>query len=238
MSDHGAGPRSIANPEIDITDVFCVSEPRAAGPSRAGDEHISIQGDRSHTGFSSRTHSRLSQSAFVPFALPPRDQAAAFTVGEEVNAFSFIFEVPQASGDSLVQSGTCHGPAGKISVRVGDEAGAAFRGAPHLRRVPPRSVFHRPTVFWRDQAQPADSGKLNGVNSVEGQNVPGIVVEVEHSRLFGRACWTALRRSDRRDGDQRFGSRARLDRVGRPGDQELHHDGQSLRRRESRPRRP
>jgi hypothetical protein len=31
MSDHGAGPRSIANPEIDITDVFAFPSPERPG---------------------------------------------------------------------------------------------------------------------------------------------------------------------------------------------------------------
>ncbi len=31
MSDHGAGPRSIANPEIDITDLFAFPSPEREG---------------------------------------------------------------------------------------------------------------------------------------------------------------------------------------------------------------
>ena len=159
MSDHGAGPRSIANPEIDITDVFAFPSPERPG-------HLVLvmnifpfkEIEATRLLFSGRGSSTIA-SAFVLFSVASTGPSARVNGWRGGTRVQVIFEVPQASGDSLVQSGTCHGPA---SARF--QSASATRGrsiiprAPHLRRVPPRSVFHRPTVFWRDQAQPADSG--------------------------------------------------------------------------------
>ncbi len=73
-----------------------------------------------------------------PVRIASTGSRAAFAVGEEERAFSFTFMVPQTldGGDRLVQSGTCSGPSGKTSVRVGDEAGDAIERSPRFRRVP------------------------------------------------------------------------------------------------------
>jgi hypothetical protein len=94
-----------------------------------------------------------------------------------------IFEVPQASGDSLVQSGTCHDRLTRFQSKSGDEAGA-FRG---LHISPRRLIRFSSTngfpggirLNWRIPELTAEFGG--------GQNVLSIVVEVEHSRLFA-AC--------------------------------------------------
>ena len=182
MSDHGAGPRSIANPEIDITDVFAFPSPERPG-------HLVLvmnifpfkEIEATRLLFSDALDYRI---RVRPVRVASTGPSAAFTVGEEERAFSFIFEVPQASGDSLVQSGTCHGPAGKISVRVGDEAGAHSEGL-HIFagcRLDPFFIDQRFSGGIRLNRRIPE---VNGVNSVEGQNVLSIVVEVEHSTLFG-----------------------------------------------------
>jgi hypothetical protein len=118
MSDHGAGPRSIANPEVDITDVFAFPSPERPG-------HLVMV--MNTYPFKEIEATRLFFSDALDYRIRVRGvrvastgPSAAFEVGEEERAFSFIFDVPQKSGDSLLQSGICHGPSGKISVRVGD----------------------------------------------------------------------------------------------------------------------
>ncbi len=211
MSDHGAGPRSIANPEIDITDVFAFPSPERPG-------HLVLvmnifpfkEIEASRLLFSDALDYRI---RVRPIRVASTGPSAAFTVGEEERAFSFIFEVPQATGDSLVQTGTCHGPAGKISVRVGDEAGAHSEGL-HIFagcRLDPFFIDQRFSGGIRLNRRIPE---VNGVNSVEGQNVLSIVVEVEHSRLFGAHAGplVAVIAETATNGSVR----ARLDRVGRP----------------------
>jgi hypothetical protein len=56
--------------------------------------------------------------------------------------------------------------------------------------------------------------KVTGVNSVEGQNVLSIVVEVEHAKLFGSDAGSLVAVMAETATNGSF--RARLDRVGRP----------------------
>ena len=102
MSDHGAGPRSIANPEIDITDVFAFPSPERPG-------HLVLAMNIFPFKEIEATRLLFSDADYRirvrPVRVASTGPIAAFTVGEEERAFSFIFEVPQASGDSLVAVG-------------------------------------------------------------------------------------------------------------------------------------
>src|SRR6516165_2494138 len=126
MSDHGAGPRSIANPELDITDVFAFPSPERPGNLVLVMNTFPFKEiEATRLLFSDALDYRI---RVRPVCVSSTGPGAAFTVGEEERAFSVTFEVPQESGGSPVQSGTCHGPAGKLSVRVGNEAGAQAGG--------------------------------------------------------------------------------------------------------------
>lgn len=211
MSDHGAGPRSIANPEIDITDLYAFPSPERAG-------HLVLvmnvypfkEIEATRLLFSDALDYRI---RLRPVRAASTGPGAAFTVGDEERSFSLLFEPPQASGGGLVQSGTCHGPAGTISVRVGDEAGARSEGLRVFAgcRLDPFFVDQQFTGGIRlGRRLP----KVTGVNSVEGQNVLSIVVEVEHATLFGAQAGPLVAVIAETTTNGSF--RARLDRVGRP----------------------
>ena len=211
MSDHGAGPRSIANPEIDITDVFAFPSPERPG-------HLVLvmntypfkEIEATRLFFSDALDYRI---RVHPVRIASTGPSAAFAVGEEERAFSFIFEVPQKSGDSLLQSGTCHGPAGKISVRVGDEAGARSGGL-HVFAGCRRDPFFVDQQFSGGIRLNRRIPEVTSVNSLEGQNILSIVVEVEHSTLFGAHAGPLVAVIAETATNGSF--RARLDRLGRP----------------------
>jgi Domain of unknown function (DUF4331) len=213
MSDHGAGPRSIANPEIDITDVFAFRSPERPGNLVLVMNVFPFKEiEATRLLFSDALDYRIRVRPVRIAATGPR---AAFAVGDEERAFSLTFAVPQSlHADRLVQSGTCRGPVGEISVRVGDEAGAqskdlrVFAGC----RLDPFFVDQRFSGGIRLNRRLPD--QITAVNALEGQNVLSIVVEVEHSALFGVDAGPLVAVIAETTTNGSF--RARLDRVGRP----------------------
>src|SRR5438094_1807835 len=214
MSDHGAGPRSIASPEIDITDVFGFHSPERPGKLvLVMNVYPFKEIEATRLLFSDALDYRM---RVRPVRIAATGPQAAFAVGEEERVFSFTFGVPHSvdGGDRLVQSGTCRGPSGDISVRVGDEAGAqskdlrVFAGC----RLDPFFVDQLFSGGIRLNRRIPD--KVAGVNSVEGQNVLSIVVEIEHSALFGLEAGSLVAVVAETTTNGSF--RARLDRVGRP----------------------
>ena len=111
MSDHGAGPRSIANPEIDITDLFAFPS-----PEREGNLVIAMnvfpfkEIEATRLFFSDALDYRIRMR---PVRIAATGPGAKFEIGEDECFFSFDFDVPKPIGDQLVQTGTCHGPLGR-----------------------------------------------------------------------------------------------------------------------------
>jgi hypothetical protein len=211
MSDHGAGPRSIANPEIDITDVFAFPSP--GRPDRlvlVMDIFPFQEIEAVRLLFSDALDYRI---RVRPVRIAAAGSGAAFAVGEQECFFSFSFDVPEPSSGLPVQTGICRSPLGEIAVRVGDESGAdgdgihIFAGA----RLDPFFVDQQFSGGIRMRRTIPDA---TAVNSVEGQNVLSIVVEVEHAKLFGPDAGPLVSVIAETATNGSF--RARLDRVGRP----------------------
>src|SRR5262245_60210515 len=182
MSDHGAGPRSIANPEIDITDLFAFPSPERSGslvivmnvnPFR--------QIEATRLLFSDALDYRI---RVRPARIAATGPKAAFAVDEQERFFSFTFDVPKQEGGRLVQTGTCRSSLGDIVVRVGDESGTQADGVRVFCgcRLDPFFVDQQ---FSGEMRASRKIPKVTAVNSLEDQNVLGLVVEVEHVRLFG-----------------------------------------------------
>ncbi|HEU4501964.1 MAG TPA: DUF4331 family protein, partial [Nitrospira sp.] len=182
MADHGAGPRATANPEIDITDLFAFPSPERPGHlvlimNAYPFKHI----EATRLLFSDAIDYRI---RVRPVRIAATGPGAAFAVGEQECFFSFTFAVPRQSGNQLTQTGTCRGPLGEIAVRVGDEAGARGDGV-HVFAGCRLDPFFVDQLFSGGLRVTRKIPKITGINSVEGQNVLSIVVEVEHAKLFG-----------------------------------------------------
>jgi hypothetical protein len=180
MSDHISGPRALAEPIADITDVFAFPSPERTG-------HLLLVVNTlpfapPDAGLSDGLIYRLRVRPLVP-----REQSeyrAPFGPAEEEFVFDCVFSDPSPSG----QEGRCSTPSGDVvSFEVGDQNGGEGAG---LR------VFAGPRwdPFFFDAPaalKTIETGELAftdpGSIFLDGKNVLSIVVEVDCSRFFGGA---------------------------------------------------
>jgi hypothetical protein len=148
-----------------------------------------------------------------PARIAATGPGSAVMVDEQECFFSFTFAVPRQIGDVLMQTGTCHSPLGDFAVRVGAEAGTLGNGI-HIFAGSRLDPFFVDQMFSGGLRMNRTIPEATGVNSVEGQNVLSIVVEVEHAKLFGSDAGplVAVIAETTTNGSLRM----RLDRVGRP----------------------
>ena len=182
MSDHNSGPRALADPVVDITDVYAFPSPEQPGllvlvlnvfPSA---EPAALFSDAVDYRFRLR-----------PVTIP-RETAAAFAVGETEYIVSCRFAGPveHQAGSPLAQEGTCTASTGQaVSFRVNDEQGGKAHGLRAFagRRMDPfffDGVRAAQTIMTRQLAfvSPGDSRQYR-------QNVLSVVVELDIATIFG-----------------------------------------------------
>jgi hypothetical protein len=185
MSDHFSGPRALADPAADITDVYAFPSPERPG-------HLVLVMNVFPLAAATAL---FSDALSYRFRVRPVTQgragaAPAFTPGEDEYAFTFTFAAPhQGDGsDAGAQAGTCTPPGGEeISFQAGDEKPAEADG---LR------VFAGPRLdpFFIDfpghiatQASEELAFRPRAANTLDGQNVLSIVVEADTAMLGGGA---------------------------------------------------
>ena len=182
MSDHNSGPRALADPVVDITDMYAFPSPEQSGLLMLV---LNV--------FPSAEPAALfSDAVDYRFRLRPvtvaGDSAAAFAVGEKEYIVSCRFSGPvdAQGGSPLEQEGTCTASSGQVvSFRVNDEQGGKSQG---LRVFAGR----RMDPFFFDgvrAAQALMTGKLAFVSPGDSrqhrQNVLSVVVELDIGTLFG-----------------------------------------------------
>ncbi len=183
MSDHISGPRALAEPIADITDVFAFPSPERPG-------HLVLVMNTLPFAQPSDT---LSEGLIYRFRLRPLTRSgtgdgAPFTAGDREFVFDCVFSPPTAdAGTGVQQEGFCTTPTGDtVSFTVNDEQGAAAHGV---------RVFagHRWDPFMMDAPaalKTIATGALAftdpGSIYLDGKNVLSLVVEVE-TALFGDA---------------------------------------------------
>ena len=125
MSDHNSGPRALADPVVDITDVYAFPSPEQPGLL------VLVL----NVFPSAEPAALFSDAVDYRFRLRPvtvaGDSAAAFVVGETEYTVSCRFSGPvEAQGGSpLEQEGTCTVSSGQaVSFRVHDEEGGTRPG--------------------------------------------------------------------------------------------------------------
>jgi hypothetical protein len=208
MSDHISGPRAIADPVIDITDVFafpCPESPRHL---------VLIMNVFPYAG-----PSALFSDAVV-YRLRVRSASIAanrrgFNVGADEFTFDCTFDVPAGPEGAAqpVQQGRCTLPNGEVvPFRVNDQNGGRGKGL---------TIFagQRSDPFFLDgpsTEKTIATGQLAfkevGSDRLYGKNVLGVVLKVEWSSLlkggpiFAVVCETLTCGK----------SPIRLERVGRP----------------------
>jgi hypothetical protein len=183
MSDHGSGPRALADPVIDISDFYAFPSPEQ--PGRVALVMIVFP-------FASRL-ALFSDVVDYRFRIRPVRAVAngagpSFAVGDQERVISVTFGAPQAleGRDTLIQRGTCTLPSGEtVAFQVGDEAGGEANGVRVFAgcRLDPCYINLGVTGAYRTTRRLPE--QVSSTNTLEGQNALGIVVEGDVATLFG-----------------------------------------------------
>jgi hypothetical protein len=209
MSDHISGPRALAEPIADITDVYAFPS-----PERPGQLTLVL-----NTLPFAKPSDLLSDGLVYRFRLHPLTTATAgdpvpFAVRPEEYVFDCVFSSPARTdrNQDVEQEGTCTTPAGEtVSFRVNDEEGGSAHGV---------RVFAGPRWDPFIMDAPAAlktiaTGELSftdpGSIYLDGKNVLSIVVEVDSALLGGAELVGVVGETLTRG---RFD--VRIERVGRP----------------------
>src|SRR5215212_801607 len=126
MSDHISGPRALAEPIADITDVYAFPSPERPG-------HLVLV---MNTLPFAQPSDPLSDGLVYRFRLRPLTETAPgdrvpFAAGPLEFVVDCVFSAPAGddSAEDADQAGTCITPAGEtVSFRVNDEQGGAGHG--------------------------------------------------------------------------------------------------------------
>ena len=205
MSDHISGPRALAEPIADITDVFAFPSPERPG-------HLVLV---LNTLPFAPPDGPLSDGLIYRFRLrplnvrEPSEYRAPFGAADEEFVFDCVFSESSKSG----QEGTCSTPSGDVvSFVVGDDGGG--EGAGVRAFAGPRwdpFFFDAPAAL-----KTIETGELAftdpGSIFLDGKNVLTVVVELDCSRFFDGAALVGLVAETLTRGRLNV----RLERVGRP----------------------
>jgi len=177
MSDHISGPRALAEPIADITDVYAFPSPERPGRLVLVMNTLPFAqpSDRFSDGLVYRFRIR-------PLTRAESDGHAPFAATEDEFGFDCVFAEPE--GDAA-QDGTCTTPAGKtVTFGVDDERGGSGNGVrvfagqrwdPFIMDAPAalKTIATGELAF-------TDSGEIY----LDGKNVLSLVLEVDCGRVF------------------------------------------------------
>jgi hypothetical protein len=210
MSDHFSGPRALADPAADITDVYVFPSPEQAACL------VLVM-----NLFPFATSSALFSNAVVgrfrlrPVAIPAAGSATAFAVGEREFTFDCTFDVPvKQDGDgALVQRAICTGPNGQsFSCVVNDENGGRADGLRLYAGVRSDPFILDGSAAEQTLVTQRPAFKERGVNNLLGANILTLVIEVDCDKLLPGGPLFAVVAETLASGK----APRRIERVGRP----------------------
>src|SRR3954464_8110134 len=181
MSDHISGPRALAEPIADITDVYAFPSPETPGNLVLVINTLPFAPPDAR--FSDGLIYRLRLRELTPAGGPPG--TTPFDVGTDELVFHCAFS-DQSSGAGP-QSGFCRTPAGdEVAFGTGDPEGGKGAGVRVFagRRWDP-FILDAPAAL-----RTVATGKLAFTDPsaifLDGKNVLGIVIELDCAQLLGR----------------------------------------------------
>ena len=208
MSDHISGPRALAEPIANITDVYAFPSPEQP------DRLVLVM----NTLPMAKPTDLFSEGLLYRFRLRPLNRPTAnghgwrFIPADDEYVFDCVFSTPDTAADEPGQEGSCTSPTGaSVSFRVNDPeggSGANLRVFAGLRWDPfimdARAALK---TLATHQLAFTDSGSI----LLDGKNVLTIVIEVDSwlvggARLVGVVAETLTRGK----------LNVRIERVGRP----------------------
>ncbi len=205
MSDHISGPRALAEPAADITDLYAFTSPERP-------RHLSLV---LNTRPFAETSDGLWEALVYRFRIRPlalaNDENVPFVVSEEEFAFDCTFSAPTVRGSEIEQQGECRTPSGKtVPIQVGEtserDGVRIFAGA----RWDPFIMDARAALRTIETGQLAfqDTSSIY----LDGKNVLSIVLEVDCAELLGGPGLVAVVGETLAKGVVEF----RFERTGRP----------------------
>src|SRR6516164_5941859 len=210
MSDHFSGPRALADPAADMSDVF-------AFPSPEGTKDLVM----AMNVFSKAGPTALFSDAVIyrfrvrPVTVAATGPGAAFAVGSDEVSFDCLFDVPTDSKDDerAVQQGRCIVSTGQVIwFQVNDEEGGEGAGVRVFAGQRSDPFFLDVRMVEKTVASRKLAFKKVGSDTLYGTNVLSIVLKVDWAKvlkggpMFAVVCETLA-----------AGKRpVRIERLGRP----------------------
>ena len=181
MSDHISGPRALAEPIADITDVYAFPSPEHPG-------HLVMVMNTMPFAQPSDAFSEGLVYRFRIRTLTVADGAARglFTTGTDELTLDCVFSEPSIAGDPGSQSGSCTLPAGEdVSFRVNDPQGGKGDGV----RVFAGSRWDPFIMDARAALKTIATGEMafseQGTIYLDGKSVLALVIEIDCPRVLG-----------------------------------------------------
>lgn len=180
MSDHASGPRAVADPVLDITDMYAFPSPQRTGAL------VLVLNVFPFAGISALFSDAIDYRIRLrPVAIPDAGAGSSFAVGEKEHAISCRFAAPVQSNGGLVQDATCEISNGQtLAFRVNDERGAQGQGVRVFAGVRLDPFFFDGGKALQTIATRKLAFEAKGSATVFRQNVLSIVVEVDAARVF------------------------------------------------------
>src|SRR5882757_5634504 len=188
MTDHNSSPRAVAEPAIDIGDLYVFPS-----PSRPGQMVLVM------TVFPNAQPGALFSDAASyrfrvrPVTVPASGPGSRFEVGPDEYDITCTFAAPVTKdvGGNFAQEGTCTLPGGAtVSFRVNDEQGAEAPGVRVFAGLRMDPLFNDSTGYVETLATRRLAFQVNGINGADGWDILGIVVELDVATMLGRAPGT------------------------------------------------
>jgi hypothetical protein len=206
MSDHISGPRALADPIADITDVYAFPSPGRPG-------HLVLV---MNTLPFAKVANPLSDGLLYRFRVRPLSagapgDAAPFAPGEPEFVFDTVFSEP-TDAQPFEQEGTCTTPAGEtVTFRVNDERGGAGEGVRVFAGARWDPFILDAPAALKTVATGALAFSESGSIFLDGKNVLALVVEIDCALLGGAQLVGVVAETLTRG---KFN--VRIERVGRP----------------------
>ena len=184
MSDHLSGTRALADPAIDLTDLY-------AFPSPSGSDQLVLV---MNVFPNARPGALFSDAASYRFRIRPATTAAGrIDLGSGEYAFTFSFSAPVRTNGQSTQRGRCVLPnAEEVPFQVHDELGGNGSGVRIYAglRLDPFFMDVLKDVETRATRRLAFVSK--GTNTLDGNDVLSIVLQLDVAMIFAPASSTLL----------------------------------------------
>jgi hypothetical protein len=182
MTDHNSSPRAVAEPAIDIGDLYVFPSP--SHPGRL----VLVMTVFPNAG----PGALFSDAASYRFRIRPLAIAAGarFAAGTDEYDVTCTFAAPVTTDGAgrPVQAGTCTLPSGAtVSFRVDDPQAAEAPGARVFAGLRMDPLFIDGTGYVRTLATRRVAFQEHGTNTADGWNILSIVVELDVATMLGGA---------------------------------------------------